>query len=107
MPIRRLSPRRILARSGSSPSARLLLQSLEGRTLLSTAAAPAVAPLAVDTEAYEPHRILVRFRPEPSVLIGADIPAGTELGRAFDLVPGLHEVELADGVSVADAVAAY
>lgn len=95
-------------RIGSRPARRSpappLLELLEDRTLLNGAPA---GPQAVALDAaFAADRILVRFRPEASVAGKAALP-GSQLGASAGLVPGLREVTLAPGVSVADAVAAY
>jgi subtilisin family serine protease len=85
------------ARSGPSERRqcrRPSLEQLEDRTLLSQ----------TGTEVFDLTRILVRFRnegvPPPSI-------KGTTIGPALNLVPGLYEVRLDKGVSVAAALAAY
>ncbi len=69
---------------------------------------PEAAP-AVPESAYDPSRILVRFREGADVAEGSAPVAGTTVGKALAprLVPGLREVRLDVGVRVADAVAAY
>jgi subtilisin family serine protease len=85
------------ARSGPHEGrqrSRPALECLEERALLS----------AAGTGAFDPTRILVRFRtPE----FHQSLLQGTTIGPALDLVPGLYEVRLGKAVSVASALAAY
>ncbi len=89
-------------RSRPSPS----VECLEARTLLSVSRLDlgAFDRLQVETEQYSPSRILVRYRPEAEVALQS---SGTLPGTALDLVPGLREVTLGDGVNVASALATY
>jgi subtilisin family serine protease/subtilisin-like proprotein convertase family protein len=83
----------------------LLLEMLEDRTVLS--ATPNVIDLSglhVDTSQFNASDILVEFR--TSAAPHALLP-GTTIGRQLGLVNGLYEVDLAKGISVAEAVAAY
>src|SRR5262245_46950567 len=79
---------------------RLWCEILEDRTLLS--GVPVVGPLAIDASRYDASSIIVRFRNESPTLA-----AGTASERAWSVVPGLHEVGLASGMSVAAALNAY
>jgi subtilisin family serine protease len=84
-------------RARALPRTRLHLEHLEPRTLLD----------AAGTTAFNPTRILVRFNPVTAGAAPAPCLAGTTVGPAIDLVPGLHVVQLAPGVTVAAALAAY
>jgi subtilisin family serine protease len=79
----------------------LFLELLEARTLLD--GLPAVVP-AVDPTAGDAAHILVRFTSEAAA---TSVLAGTTVGPAVSLVVGLHEVDLAPGVSSSAALAAY
>ncbi|MEX2118184.1 MAG: S8 family serine peptidase [Pirellulales bacterium] len=79
------------------------MEGLEDRCLLSFVP----ASVAIDHDAYDPSRILVRFRPETAEANGAGIVRGTEIGRPMDIVPGLRSVHLPQGLSVEAALAAY
>src|SRR4051812_21443932 len=71
------------------------LERLEDRTL------PSGTP-------YSTTDILVQFQAASlATLSPASVPAGTRLGPALGLVPGLYEVFLDAGTTVAAAVAAY
>ena len=91
----------------------LRFEALEQRWLL--AAAPlAQSPIAVDYDSFETDSILVRFREELVCRYGPcaawqpfAAPLETRLGKAFFFVPGLHQVELPDGLDVASALDAY
>ena len=84
----------------------LLLERLEDRTL------PSVTPNVIDlggvqvnTSSYNSSDILVQFRSiaaAPQSLL-----QGTTIGQKLDLVSGLFEVNLAPGVTVDQALAAY
>ncbi len=82
----------------------LLLEQLEDRRLLS--AAPRDI-LLVDPSKYESSEILVRFRSDQDPPADEEIFSGSRYAREFPLVPGLREVELADGVAVEQALSAY
>ncbi|MBL8821928.1 MAG: S8 family serine peptidase [Planctomycetia bacterium] len=56
---------------------------------------------------YDTSRILVRFRPDVSVLTGMNFFDGATIGRELPMVSGLHEVRLAPGVEVEDALATF
>ncbi len=104
-------------------ASRLHLEALEDRTLLSGGGLASLADLsalAIDPCAYDPSAILVRFRSEAVGLsaatqaltaadlpIAADILSGTQIERAFRVVPGLQRVQLSGGVAVDAALAAY
>jgi serine protease len=95
-------------RGESLRAARLRVEILEDRTLpdASPLAAVDFSTLQVDPNSYDPHSILVRFKPD-AMPAGARALPGTELGRQLDLVPGLWEVTLDEGVEAAAALAAY
>jgi subtilisin family serine protease len=63
--------------------------------------------LRADPDDYDDTRILVRFRPEVSVVNGLRVLDGTTVGRELPLVSGLHEVRLAPGIDVERALAIY
>lgn len=92
----------------------LFLENLEERTLPSTlrCEGAALGPLTVDFDS-SPSHILVRFRPEAfaegstDVIAGNPIVPGSEIGPDLSFVSGLHRMDLADGVSIEDALAAY
>jgi serine protease len=89
------------ARTSSRRSA-LRFEQLEDRVV------PAIDfnGLAVDPAGYDPSRILVRVRPglaDPDALR----VAGADSTAALSLVPGLWEVRLTGGMSVAQALAAF
>src|SRR5260370_102120 len=90
----------------AQPPARPGLEALEDRTLLS-ASAPGqtidLSGLAVNPAAYSQTDILVTFRPQAGSS-SASALAGTTVGQALPLVPGLHEVDLAGGVTVTQAL---
>src|SRR5262249_43691987 len=79
----------------------LFLELLEARTLLSGSPA---ATAAADPTTADAARILVRFTSESAA---TSVLEGTTVGPAISLVPGLHEVDLAPGVSTTTALAAY
>src|SRR5262249_5820198 len=90
---------------GRLRSAPLSLDTLASRALLS--GIPAQPLRAVDSSAYDPTHVLVRFRPGtegnnqlPALLSGAMVTAPAGLG------PGLREVQLGPGVRVGDALRA-
>jgi subtilisin family serine protease/subtilisin-like proprotein convertase family protein len=89
---------------------RLGLETLEDRALLAAAAVSALADrpmLQADRDAYDPSKILVRFRQEAAVERGAGILTGAQLGAPIDLVPGLRTVNLPENVSVNAALQAF
>src|SRR5437763_10684437 len=88
------------------PPGRPGLEALEDRTLLSASPAIDLSGLAVNPAAYSQADILVTFRPEAGVA-PAPALAGTTVGQALPLVPGLHQVGLSGSVTVAEALAAY
>ena len=84
----------------------LLLERLEDRTL------PSVAPnvidlsgLQVNTGSYASSDILVQFR-NTATTPQSSLP-GTTIGQQLGLVPCLYEVDLTNGITVAQALAAY
>src|SRR4051812_26710787 len=90
------------------PTRRLLLERLEDRNLLDASSATLLPPaLVTDPGSYDPHSLLVRFRPGAAALHAAQVVAGTTDGRAFALVPGLRVVHLGEGVGVAAALGAF
>jgi subtilisin family serine protease len=98
--------RRPVRQTLRAPHQPLHCERLEERTLLSaTGSAPetGLGLVQVDPRSYEPGDILVRFRDG-----AATLPvAGTQLGAAFALVPGLRKIQLAAGVSPDVALAGY
>src|SRR6478672_9218761 len=107
---RNLGPARRRGKRGQPRSLRrqrLLLERLEDRNLLDGSSSTMLPPaLVADPGSYEPHSILVRFRPGAAAPHAAEVVAGTTDGRAFALVPGLRVVHLGEGVGVADALGA-
>jgi subtilisin family serine protease len=103
----RISAPRALPRGNRSRTRRLLLEALEDRSLLTTAALPfptVGTSLVLDTTSYHPSRVLVGFKP------GAEAAGdlrwhGTPVASAVPLAGGLWEVNLPPGTSVASAVA--
>ena len=77
--------------------ANLSIETLEERQLLSASSAYQIAPTD----------ILVQLKAGAPTPIGCQVLAGTTVGPEIALVPGLHEVTLAPGVSVAQALTAY
>jgi subtilisin family serine protease len=82
---------------------------LEDRTLLSAAPTTILDlnGVSINPNQYSSTDILVRFQGVPGTPGGPTIVAGTTLGTPLPLVPGLYRVDLAPGVSVAQALAAY
>jgi subtilisin family serine protease/subtilisin-like proprotein convertase family protein len=76
---------------------RFIVEQLEDRTV------PSGTSLLIDPTTYDPGSILVRFRPEAGPV---ELPDGMEYGDSWALVPGLHEVRLAEGISTDAALAA-
>lgn len=85
------------ATSARAPKARLGVEALEDRQLLSASGA----------SGYASSEILVRFKKDAPALVGSQILSGTTIGPSIGLVPGLRAVSLAPGVSVSQALAAY
>ena len=82
-------------------------EALESKLLMSGDLAQIPGPaLQFNPAEFATDRILVRYRPE-AIAAAAPARAGTTLVREIALVPGLHVVALAPGVSVADALASY
>lgn len=98
------------ARQRSTNGRSLHVESLEDRRLLSIESMPLLAgldALAVDASEYSASNILVGFRAAANGRHEARQLPGTRLGRGFSLVPGLREVRIDAGMSVAEALAAY
>jgi serine protease len=87
--------------------ARLCMEHLENRTLLTADLGLRSSVLEVDPEAFDASRILVRFHEEAAVARGAGILAGAQFGAPLGLVPGLRTVRLPENVSVEAALQAY
>jgi len=102
--------RRKALRSPSIPLARQRsFETLEARQLFSAAPPTGLVDwnaLSVDPETYDSSHILVRFRSDATDGSTTGLLSGTELGQAYDLIPGLYEVELG-GTSIVDALAWY
>jgi subtilisin family serine protease len=77
--------------------ANLSIETLEDRQLLSASPAYPIAPTD----------ILIQLKAGAATPVGSQVLAGTTVGPEIALVPGLHEVTLAPGVSVARALTAY
>ena len=77
--------------------AKLFIETLEERQLLSASPAYPIAP----------SDILIQLKAGAPTPLGSQVLAGTTVGPEIALVPGLHEVTLAPGVSVAQALTAY
>src|SRR5262245_14184131 len=97
--------KRLPSRPSAGPTIRsarrgLWLEPLESRTLLS-------ANLLADPTAFDPTRILVRFRSEAAAVQATHILPGAELGPAISLVPGAHGVRLPAGIPIAQALQAF
>lgn len=84
---------------------RLFMEHLEDRTM--PHGAMIEPPLPSEPNSYDPHTILVRFRPEAGHVNANAILAGTSSKREFSLVPGLRVIHLGEGVSVEKALHAY
>jgi VCBS repeat-containing protein len=84
------------------------LETLELRTLFNVTPASVVnfGSLAVDSSVSNQSQILVRFRPGATP-VAAAVLNGTTLKSALPLVDNLWTVQLAPGVSVQSALAAY
>jgi subtilisin family serine protease len=85
----------------------LVLEHLEDRTLLSAGPILDLSGISVDTSHYSATDILVRFRTQDGHATPVTALAGTSIGQPLGLVPGLFEVHLDKGVTVASALAAY
>src|SRR5262245_58084733 len=95
------------ASAGRKPTVcRPSVEMLEDRTLLNGQPVVDFSSLRVDPAAHDAGTILVHFRSEPADRAGQAILNGTTIGKPLALVPGLREVQLADGVSVEQALAA-
>ncbi len=82
-----------------SPVIAAVIESLETRILLTTSPLDGPLPeLMVNPNDYANDSILVRYR---------DGATAASPANAFDVVPGLKVVHLGEGVTVADALAAY
>ena len=85
---------------------RPVLEILEDRTLLS-ASGPGIGmsakSLSVNAAAYSSDDILVQFRSNSPRAV---LP-GTQVGEQLSLVQGLYRINLAQGVTVSQALAAY
>ena len=68
-----------------------------------TPAAPSPVSVSVSSTSYSSTDILVQYRTnQPQVLL-----AGTSIGQQLSLVDNLYEINLSQGVTVAQALAAY
>src|SRR5579871_416457 len=85
------------------------LETLEDRTLLNAAPTTVLDlnGLSVNQSAYSAHDILVRFQTPPGSPNGSAIVAGTSLGSQLPLVPGVYQINLSPGMTVARALTAY
>ena len=88
-------------------SKRLNLESLESRTVLNAAMGPfAYGGLLIDTTTYQSNTILVQFKPD--VVLSGDIDLhGAKITQSLELVDGLYELQLTQGMSVAGALAVF
>jgi subtilisin family serine protease len=83
--------------------ARLGLETLEGRTLLSSTLGPMPLDAVSATGSSSSNDILVQFKnSSPQALLN-----GTKIGHKFNLVLNLYEIDLSGGVTVTAALAAY
>jgi subtilisin family serine protease/subtilisin-like proprotein convertase family protein len=82
------------------------LEQLEDRTLPSTGTLSGAAAAATGSAPYSSTDVLVEFRTGTGQQAPAALP-GTQLGQTFAIVPGLYEVTLDPGTTVATALAEY
>ncbi len=87
------------------------VESLELKALLSVALAEVQQseqrePLQLDLDEFEPTRILVRYSDEAADVKLEPVP-GTSFEHEFTLVPGLHAVQLDEGVDYFSTLQAY
>ena len=90
-----------------APSARLALEVLEDRIVLNGGATtlplPSSTAVSVSSTSYASTDILVEYRTnQPKALL-----AGTTVGPQLSSVNNLYEINLSQGVTVAQALAAY
>lgn len=101
--VHRISCCRKTAKTRPMKSRRLGLEALEDRL----APAADFGALIADPSSFDARHILVRFDPQAGDPRQLRILDGTTFASPLPLVPGLWEVQLSDGVSVATALAAY
>jgi subtilisin family serine protease/subtilisin-like proprotein convertase family protein len=87
---------------------RLNLEFLEERTVLNAAMGPFASSsnLLVDPTTYMSNTILVQFKPD-AVLSGDIDLHGAKITQSLELVDGLYELQLAQGMSVEGALAVF
>ena len=87
---------------------RLNLELLEERTVLNAAMGPFASSgsLLVDPTTYMSNTILVQFKPD-AVLSGNIDLHGAKITQSLELVDGLYELELSQGMSVEGALAVF
>ncbi len=87
---------------------RLNLELLEERTVLNAAMGPfaSSSSLFVDPTTYQSNTILVQFKPD-AVLSGNIDLHGAKITQSLELVDGLYELELSQGMSVEGALAVF
>jgi len=87
---------------------RLNLELLEERTVLNAAMGPfaSSSSLLVDPTTYMSNTILVQFKPD-AVLSGNIDLHGAKITQSLELVDGLYELELSQGMSVEGALAVF
>jgi subtilisin family serine protease/subtilisin-like proprotein convertase family protein len=85
------------------------LEALEDRNLLSSSPSSVIdlSGLAVNTSKFSSSDILVEFKSSAISAKGPAALAGTSVGMALGLVPGLYEINLSPGTTVSQALAAY
>lgn len=86
----------------------LNLELLEARTVLNAAMGPFASSgtLLVDPTTYMSNTILVQFKPD-AVLSGDIDLHGAKITQSLELVDGLYELELSQGMSVEGALAVF
>ncbi len=84
------------------------LELLEARTVLNAAMGPFASSgnLLVDPTTYMSNTILVQFKPD-AVLSGDIDLHGAKITQSLELVDGLYELELSQGMSVEGALAVF
>lgn len=87
---------------------RLNLELLEERTVLNAAMGPFASSgsLLVDPTTYMSNTILVQFKPD-AVLSGNIDLHGAKITQSLELVDGLYELQLSQGMSVEGALAVF
>jgi len=87
---------------------RLNLEFLEERTVLNAAMGPfaSSSSLLVDPTTYMSNTILVQFKPD-AVLSGNIDLHGAKITQSLELVDGLYELQLTQGMSVEGALAVF